>query len=112
MKKIEEVVLTPELFQEIISEMTEDTVELKRLQEESNSSITDQKEYLNQLRAQRKATINNIRMTKRSLRNEKRSLKKVNKSLSTKSNLFAELNNKFASKEETLVEVKRYIKER
>ena len=108
----ESVVLTPELFKEIANDMSDEIISLKHEQSTRFSQISDEKEYLNQLKAQYKETRKAIRLTRRGLKKEKRSLKKVTNTLNTQSNLFVEINAKFVSKEETYIDVKRYIKTR
>ena len=109
----ESVVLTPELFREIVTDLSDEMIELKSEQSSRLSQIRSEKEYLKQLKAQYKETRKNIRVTRRGLRQEKRSLRQTNRTITIKKDLTSEINDKFASSnsnEDTYIDVARYGK--
>lgn len=106
----ESVILTPELFREIVTGMSEEIISLKSEQSTRISQIASDKEYLKQLRDQYKETKRNIRVTRRGLKQEKRSLRKTDRTINMKKSLFSEINDKFVSNEETYIDVARYVK--
>jgi len=105
-----EVILTPELFKEIIASMSDDLIELKEQKNMYISRINSESENLAQLKTQYKEIKNNIKLSRRALSREKRSLKRIISSLNLKTGLFTEINTKFTSNEESYIDVKRYVK--
>ena len=104
-KKSNEVTLTKELYDEILSKKKENIINLKLEQENHCSAITKEIEFLKELKSDLYVTKGRIKTYKRALKEEKRKLKRVNKSLDYHGCLINYLNNAFISAEDNTIDL-------
>lgn len=104
-KKSNEVTLTKELYDEILSKKKENIINLKLEQENHCSAITQKIALLKELKADLYVTKSRIKTYKRALKEEKRKLKRVNKSLDYHGCLINYLNNAFISAEDNIIDL-------
>jgi hypothetical protein len=107
-KNKEQTALTQEVYEEILQGTKTKITELKVEQNEHSNKISQQLQYLRELRAEYKQTGKKIKLTKRALKEEKRKLHKTDNKMRHQSGLITKLNKAFITEGEKLINVDKY----
>jgi len=102
------VLLTPELYGDILDEKITEMKRLKALQDSQVQSIFEKINSLRELKSTMKTLKKEIRFSKRVLRKEKRKLIKINTSLNSETNLISDLNESFKSQQKKYINLNNY----
>lgn len=100
-----ETLITAEVFETIVNQVTREMSELKIKQGNTINSIANEKEILKSLKTKLKSIKKDIRETKTNIRSEKRNLRTINNALDTRRNNIIDLENSFVREEETYVDL-------
>lgn len=103
-----EMVLTTEVYENLISGLTGAIVRLKKQQGQTITEIEAQKEALKILKEQLKQTKGEIKARRKKLKLQKKSLRAINGTLKTRHNSVNELNFAIASEEEQVIDINKY----
>ncbi|MBR6690699.1 MAG: hypothetical protein IKL65_05150 [Bacilli bacterium] len=107
-KEKNEILLTSELFESIVDDISKEMVELKKQQGSTVKTINVEKELLKSLKSKLKEIKKDIRETRLIIRSQKRNLRNINNGLTTKKNNIIELENTFVTEEESYIDLNLY----
>lgn len=99
----EKVLLTSELYEEILLESKTEIIRLKGVQGNTIKNIKEKEKTLRELKKELEKLKNTINFTKRVLSHDKKSLKKTNKSLTIQKNKIIELNDNYTNNEDQYI---------
>lgn len=111
-KREEKVLLTSELYEEILLGSKTEIVRLKGLQGNFIQNIKEKQKALKELKKELMKLKNTITFTKRALNNDKKNLKRTNNNLTIQKNKIIELNNNYTNNGEQYIVLEDFVSEK
>lgn len=100
-----ETLLTNELYESIINQLTKEVVDLKKSQSDTISSLQVQIEILKSLKQQLKSIKREIKTSKKRIYKDKSNLRLINEELSKKNHIVSDLNYSFITEGDSYIDL-------